>query len=289
MMVMACIGQSAGALSVPTAPSLAVPIVDTTSTLTSEQIELLAAQIKAGRAEKSYQIGILMIPTLEGEVLEEYSLKVAREWGIGDSTNNGVLLIVVKNDRVLRIEVGRGLEGDLTDTRAKKIITSVIRPKFKANDYYGGISAGVSSIQAAVAKQADPALTTDSSGGFESIMEGLGSVFVFIIFGLMWLGSMLARSKSWWAGGVIGGVVGLVSLLITQAHPLAFIATLVLVPSGLLFDFVVSRNYREHKAAGTLPSWWAGGGTWGGGGGGGIGGGSFGGGGFSGGGSSGSW
>ncbi len=284
----ACVGQAAIALDVPTAPSLAVPIVDTTSTLTSEQIELLAAQIKAGRAEKSYQIGILMIPTLEGQVLEEYSLKVAREWGIGDSTNNGVLLIVVKDDRVLRIEVGRGLEGDLTDTRAKKIITSVIRPKFRVNDYYGGISAGVNSIQAAVAKQADPALSTDSSGGFEGIMEGIGSVFFFIIFGFMWLAAMLARSKSWWAGGVIGGIVGALALLITQLHPLAFIATVVLVPFGLLFDFAVSRNYREHKSTGTLPSWWAGGGTWGGGGGG-IGGGSFGGGGFSGGGSSGSW
>ena len=282
-----CMSQAAIALDVPPAPSLAVPIVDTTSTLTSEQISKLAEQIQASREQKSYQIGVLMISTLEGQVLEEYSLDVARQWGIGDSTNNGVLLIIAKDDRVLRIEVGRGLEGDLTDTRAKKIITTVIGPKFKTNDYYGGISEGVESIQLAVAKQVDPAMTADLSDISDIPAEAIATVFFVAGSVLMWLAAMLARSKGWWAGGVIGGVVGGVVVLMTQVHFFAIITTIILVILGFIFDFLVSRNYRQHKAKGTLPSWWAGGGTIGGGGG--IGGGSFGGGGFSGGGSSGSW
>lgn len=282
-----CMSQAAIALDVPPAPSLAVPIVDTTSTLTSEQISKLATQIETSREQKSYQIGILMIPTLEGQVLEEYSLQVARQWGIGDSTNNGVLLIIAKDDRVLRIEVGRGLEGDLTDTRAKKIITTVIGPKFKANDYYGGVAAGVESIQLAVAKQADPSMAAGPLDMFDISIEAIATLLFVIGSALMWLAAMLARTKSWWAGGIIGGVVGGLVVLVTQVHVFAIVATVILVVFGFLFDFFVSQNYRQHKAKGTLPSWWAGGGTIGGGGG--MGGGSFGGGGFSGGGSSGSW
>jgi uncharacterized protein len=279
---------SVTALEVPRAPSLERPIIDQTSTLSEQQIESLAGQITQGRTEKDYQLGVLIIPTLgNDEYLEGYSLKVAREWGIGDKTNNGVLFLVVKDDRKMRIEVGTGLEGDLTDTKASRILNQVVRPKFKANDYYGGISAGVTSIQKAVTKQPDTALsnTSESSG---SILDMVEVIFFLVVSGFVWLASLLARSKSWWAGGVVGGAIGAVAMGFSQLHPLSVIATIVFIPLGLLFDFVVSRNYRQHKASGTLPSWWAGGGSIGGGSGWG-GGGSFGGGGFSGGGSSGSW
>jgi uncharacterized protein len=282
------LATTAGALEVPAAPSLATPIVDQTSTLSSEQITELARQIQASRSQKSYQVGVLMIPTLgSGEYLEGYSIKVARAWGIGNKSNNGVLLLIVKDDRLVRIEVGTGLEGDLTDTRAKRIITNVMRPKFKSGEYYRGISEALDSIQLAVTKQADPKLTTDTTDG-GSLWDAISSIGFFAIFGLMWLASILARSKSWWAGGLIGAIVGGIAMLSTQWHPLAIVATVILVPFGFLFDYVVSKNYVEHKQNGTLPSWWAGGGSVGHGGGW-SGGGGFGGGGFSGGGSSGSW
>ncbi|QQS21546.1 TPM domain-containing protein [Candidatus Saccharibacteria bacterium] len=279
----------ARALEVPSAPTLERPIVDKTSTLSEQQIDQLAQQITHGRGEKSYQVGVLLIPTLgQDEYLEGYSLKVARAWGIGDKTNNGVLLLIVKQDKLVRIEVGTGLEGDLTDSRAKRIITGVIRPYFRSGDYYTGISEGVRSIQLAVAKEADPKLASrsEADGSWWDIVSTFG---FFVLFGFMWLASILGRSKSWWAGGVIGGVIGFISLFASQWHPLAVIATIILVPFGLLFDFAVSRNYQQHKSAGTLPSWWAGGGSIGHGSGGGWSGGGFGGGGFSGGGSSGSW
>ena len=135
---------TASALAVPPAPPLDRPIVDQTGTLTSEQQTALVDQIAASRKEKDYQIGILIISTLEDRDLEGYSLDVARTWGIGEKTkNNGVLLVIAKDDRRLRIEVGSGLEGDLTDAQSGRIITQIITPKFKQGDYYGGISDGV--------------------------------------------------------------------------------------------------------------------------------------------------
>ena len=204
------VSAGAAALDVPKAPTLDVPIVDQTGTLTAGQIQQLADKIAASRKEKSYQIGILILPTLgNDEYLEGYSLKVARDWGIGEKdTSNGVLLLIVKDDRKLRIEVGRGLEGDLTDVRANRIIRNVITPKFKEGKYFEGISDGVNSIQLAVAAKPDPAAAKTT----ESVDWGaIVSTAVFIgIAVLSWLGAVLGRSKSWWAGGVIGAVAGLV-------------------------------------------------------------------------------
>ena len=281
----------AGALAVPKSPTLEVPIVDQTNTLSQEQISQLAAQIAESRKEKSYQIGILIVPTLgNDEYLEGYSLKVAREWGIGEKDkSNGVLLLIAKDDRKLRIEVGRGLEGDLTDVRASRIIRNVITPKFKEGKYYDGIKDGVNSIQLAVAGKADAKATTT-----EEPVDWGAVVTTALFFGigiLSWLGAILGRSKSWWAGGVIGGVAGIVLMLIFGFAIWAIIGFVGLILGGLGFDYLVSKNYKAHAADHTNPAWWAGG-TWGGGSGGwGSGGssGGFGGGGFSGGGSSGSW
>lgn len=278
------------ALEVPKAPSLDTPIVDQTGTLKPEQIRALADQIAASRKEKSYQIGILIVPALGiHEYLEGYSIKVAREWGIGDQSDNGVLLLVVKNDREIRIEVGRGLEGDLTDARSSQIIRNVITPKFRAGQYYEGISEGVDSIQRAVEKRADPKAEDKGVGAMD--WASLVATLAFMGLGLLsWLGAVLARSKSWWAGGVVGGVAGVIGAFLIGWSIFTGIGVVVLVGLGLLFDFLVSRNFKSHMARGDNASWWAGGGHWGSGGGfGGGGGGSFGGGGFSGGGSSGSW
>lgn len=283
--VCAVLATTISALAVPTAPPLDVPIVDQTSTLSSSDIQQLATQIATSRAQKSYQIGILIIPTLgSDEYLEGYSLKVARQWGIGEKDkDNGVLILVAKNDRKMRIEVGRGLEGDLTDARANRIIREVLSPAFRKGDFAGGLSAAVDSIQKAVSMQADPKLVSSgSAGGMSGIADALPTVLFFSLFGLSWVGSMLARSKSWWAGGIVGGVVGVVVALFGGWVWWTVGLTALLVLVGLLLDFLVSKNYHQHRKEGSLPSWWAGGGSLGGGG-------WSGGGGFSGGGSSGSW
>jgi uncharacterized protein len=275
-------GSMVSALSVPPAPSLERPIVDQTGTLSEQQITDLAAKIKSGRAEKDYQLGILLISTLEGRDIESYSIDVARAWGIGDADkDNGVLLIIAKDDRKLRLEVGNGLEGDITDLESGHIIRDVIAPKFKTGDYYGGISDGVTRVQAAVETDLDVSPTTQSDNGLGVFLFQGG---IILTVGFLWLVSILARTKSWWAGGVIGAIIGLIVAVFAGWALWAFALLGLLFFSGLALDWGVSRNYHRRVDRGQSPAWWAGGTHLGGGGGG-----SFGGGGFSGGGASGDW
>lgn len=280
------IGAHASALDVPAKPPLDKPIVDTSGTLTAEQIDALATGINKSRTEKAYQIGILMVPSLDGRAIEDYSLQVARAWGIGDKTNNGVLLLVAKNDRLMRIEVGSGLEGDLTDVESGRIIRNIIAPQFKQDKYYKGITKGVESIQAQVEGRAQD---TSSASDTPALTELLFPIIFFATMIISWFGSLLARSRSWWAGGIIGGGIGGVVALLAHWSLLGLLSIPILGVLGLLFDYFVSKNFYYKTASGDTPSWWAGGNWIDTGGGFGGGGGSFGGGGFSGGGASGSW
>lgn len=276
------------ALDIPTAPTLEMPILDQTNTLTTEQKDILAEQINKERLESSNQIVILIINSLEGESIEDYSINVSRQWGIGTNyNNNGVLLLVALNDRELRIEVGSGLEGALTDAISSRIRRNDITPAFKDGRYYDGISLGLNSIIKAIhGEYTAKSQEKNSDYMFDIVFE---IFYYFLVFIVIWLGSILGRTKSWWLGGVIGFALGFIILVISGFKPYGVFWILVLTPVGLLFDKVVSKNYKKRTKSGHHPNWWAGGGFFGGGSSSGGGGGSFGGGGFSGGGSSGSW
>jgi uncharacterized protein len=283
--VSACIvlfaSQSALALAVPKAPTTS-PVVDQTNTLTPTQLSSLAGTIAAERTASSNQIAVLMVSSLEGQSIEDFSIAVAREWGIGTKEkNNGVLLVIAKDDRKLRIEVGYGLEGALTDAQSGRIIKNDITPKFKTGDYYGGISSGVNKIIQSIHGEYVSS-DSPSRGGIGNYAD----LFFFVLFIPIWLGSILARSKSWWAGGLLGILVGIVVGLLFKVLIMAILGLGLL---GFLFDWVVSNNYKDRTSRGLSPAWWAGGSTRGGGSSGGGGFGGFGGGGFGGGGSSGSW
>lgn len=278
------VGVGANALDVPAKPALDKPIVDASGTLNAQQVDALVTQVNKSRTEKAYQIGILMIPSLEGRAIEDYSLEVARSWGIGDKTNNGVLLLIAKDDRLMRIEVGSGLEGDLTDIESGRIIRNTIAPQFKQGNYYEGISKGVESIQAQVEGRAQQETNMPST----SLLDLLFPIIIFATMIISWFGSLLARSRSWWAGGIIGGGIGGVVALLAHWSMLGLFSIPILGFLGLLFDYFVSKNFYYKTASGDTPSWWAGG-NWIDTGGFGGGGGSFGGGGFSGGGASGGW
>lgn len=280
---------SVRALEVPAAPTLERPIIDQTKTLSTEQIDRLSQQILTGRGEKEYQLALLIIPTLgNDEYLEGYSIEVARKWGIGEKDkDNGVLMLMVKDDRKFRIEVGRGLEGDLTDLETGRIVRSVISPKFKTGDYYGGLSAAISSVQAQVEGKTDPnaAATSDEM----SFGEGIYALIFFGLWIVPWFTSVLGRSKSWWLGGVVGAIVGGVVALIAGWALFAMIGWVLLALFGFGFDYLISKNYKNTTSHDESPAWWAGGSYWGGSGGSGGSSGGFGGGGFGGGGASGDW
>lgn len=274
------------ALDVPTLPT-DIPIVDQTGTLNDPQKTALANKIASQRSKSGNQIAIVVIASLEDESLETYALDISRQWGIGTKqNNNGVLLLVVKDDRRVRMEVGTGLEGTLTDAQAGRIIQNDISPLFQQKKYYEGIDAGLTSVIAAINGEYTAVTTTPSDNYFPwELVLGLGVVM------FSWLGSVLARTKSWWAGGVIGVVAGGATGLLAESLFVGLTSAAALGVTGLILDKIVSANYQSHARRGDAPSWWAGGGLLGGGGsGGGSGGfGGFGGGGFGGGGASGGW
>ena len=189
-------------LEVPAAPPLERPIIDQTESLANEDIDRIAQLINAERQKKSFQIGVLMIPTLgSDDSLEEYSLKVARQWGIGDKKkSNGVLLLIAKNDRKMRIEVGNGMEGLLTDARASQIIRNTIAPKFRSGDYAGGVEAGVKRIIDA----AEGRNLSDNDIDGESIVSMLFIVIfitIIVIAILKGNGSNGRHRRYWWFAG----------------------------------------------------------------------------------------
>ncbi len=125
-------------------PPLSGRVVDQTGTLSAGDIASLTQTLKDLETRKGSQIAVLIVPTTDGEAIEQFSLRVAEAWKIGrKKIDDGALLVIAKNDRRLRIEVGYGLEGALTDVTTKRIIDEDITPKFKTGDFAGGISAGV--------------------------------------------------------------------------------------------------------------------------------------------------
>ncbi len=125
-------------------PPLAARVTDLTGTLTAAERAQLEARLAEFEARKGAQIAVLIVPTTQPEEIEQYSIRVVDAWKLGrEKPDDGALLLVAKEDRTLRIEVGRGLEGALTDLVSKRIIADTITPQFRQGDFAGGIDAGV--------------------------------------------------------------------------------------------------------------------------------------------------
>lgn len=253
-------------------PELSRRVTDLTATLSADQVAALDGKLAAFEAKKGSQIAVLIVPTTQPEDIAQFGIRVADQWKIGrKKIDDGVILIVAKDDRTLRIEVGYGLEGAIPDAIAKRVIAETITPYFKTGDFYGGIDAGVQQLMGLIEGEPLPApATSDNSGGNDG-------AFVILIVGGMAAGWLLATLMSRPAAGGIAalgsGVAG--ALLLGFTPLLLFIV--VFVFAGVASGF---------RHGGGWSS--GGGGGWGGGG---FGGGSWGGGGggFGGGGASGSW
>ena len=160
----------------------------------------LVAKLKSFEETDSTQLVVLTVPSLEGEPIEDYSISVAEAWKIGQKTkDNGILFLVSREDRKMRIEVGRGLEGKLTDLTAGRIIDLVVKPKFKAEDYDGGFTAGVSALIDATRGEFTADRRTPSNGQ-ESYVPFAGEIpswFAFLmLMGFFALFAAVARSRA---------------------------------------------------------------------------------------------
>lgn len=264
-------------------------VTDTTSTLTTEQITTLDVKLSSYEKETGSEIAVAMIPTTDGMDIAQYATELGNKWGVGkEKVDNGILLVIAKDDRELFIATGRQMEGALTDLEGKDIIDSVITPRFKEGNFYEGINAGIDGMLLAIKDESFTDLRMDQNNSSGS---NFFDVIVFIIFfSFSWLGAILGRSKAVWPGALIGFLVGggmtyFDNIALFKEAGIVIILFFTLF--GWVFDWIVSKNYAEAQKSGSKPSWWAGGNSLGGGSSGGFGG--FSGGGFSGGGSRGRW
>jgi uncharacterized protein len=254
----------------------------------NDTAQMLSSQIKAGleslltnfEATDSTQIVVLTIPSLEGEVLEEYSLRVAEVWKIGQKgSDNGALLLIARDERKLRIEVGYGLEGSLTDLVAGRIIRGVIVPRFKEGRFDQGISEGVAAMVDAVRGEFTP---SEARAGTGKSNDPAGLIFL-LIFLFSFIGRIFHKKQK--AAAIAGGVASPILGLLMFPHVGLWL--LALIPLGILGGLFVSSVAAAGGGGG--GGFYMGGGGYGrssGGFGGGFGGG---GGGFGGGGASGGW
>jgi uncharacterized protein len=266
-------------------PPLRAWVTDLTGTLDAAQTAQLEQTLRAFEARKGSQIAVLIVPTTEPESIEQYGIRVAEAWKVGrKGIADGAILIVAKNDRSLRIEVGRGVEGALPDAIAKRIIAEVITPKFREGDFAGGISAGVQQMIGVLEGEPLPAPVKQrrpaSGNGFESFLP-IAFMLVLVVGGV--LRSVLGR----FVGAIAtGGVMAVAAWIFIGALTMAIIA-------GILGFVLTLLTGGIGRSGMWMPGGFGGGGlgrgggSWGGGGGGGFSGG--GGGDFGGGGASGRW
>lgn len=213
----------AGAQALLPIPPLTARVTDLTATLSADQRTRLEEKIAAFERQKGSQIAVLIVPSVLPETVTEYALRVAESWKLGrKGVDDGALLLVAKDDRKLRIEVGYGLEGALNDATAKRIISETISPRFKQGDFYGGIDAGLDVMIKVAAGEAlpEPKQASKTNGGgidFETLMF-FGFILVFVVGGI--LRAIFGRFL---AAGVIGGVAGIAASLILSSVLVAIV------------------------------------------------------------------
>ena len=258
-------------------PPLTGRVTDQTATLTAEQKAALEQTLQAFEARKGSQLAVLIVPTTAPETIEQYALRVAEQWKLGrKKVDDGALLVIAKTDRTLRIEVGYGLEGALNDATSKRIISEIITPRFKRDDFYGGISAGVEQIIRVIDGERLPQPKARPASGIGDIQKYIPVILVLALV----LGGVLRSVLGRFPGALAtGGAVAVVAWFFAGAISIAAVAGLMALFFTLLSGGLGGHGVRGHH------------GGFGSGGYGGLGGGGFGGGGggFGGGGASGRW
>jgi uncharacterized protein len=265
-------------------PPLTGRVVDQTGTLSREQQAGLERTLQEFEARKGSQLAVLLVATTAPEPIEQYALRVGEQWKIGrKKVDDGAILVVAKDDRALRIEVGYGLEGVLNDATAKRIISEVIVPRFREGDFYVGINAGLDRMMRVIDGEPLPAPAKSQPRVQGETFQMLPVLLILALVGGSILRAVLGRFLG---AAATGGVVGFVAWTLAGAIAVAALA------GGLAFFFTLMGGGGARRYGG-FPGMYGGGlgrgGGWGGGGG--FGGGGFrgGGGSFGGGGASGRW
>jgi uncharacterized protein len=279
---------SGSAIAQVAVPELRGPVTDLTGTLTQEQIASLDRQLRDLQARKGNFMAILLVPTTQPEPIEQFSLRVAEAWKLRRAgVNDGLLIVVAKQDRAVRIEVDYGLEGAVPDVLANRIIEQVIAPRFRAGDYFGGLQQAVERLTALI--EGEPLPPPEERRA--PATDGIGSVLPLLLMLVLVGGGILRRMLGRFGGAsVTAGLAAAIVWFLTSAFLIAIGAAVIAFVIALLGGGGgggwASGGRRGWGGMGGWTGGWGGGG-WSGGGGGGWGGG--GGGGWGGGGASGRW
>jgi uncharacterized protein len=195
-------------------PPLAARVTDLTATLTPAQRDMLERRLADFEKRKGSQIAVLLVPSTAPEAIEQYSIRVAEAWKLGrKGVDDGVLLLVAKNDRKLRIEVGYGLEGVVPDAVAKRVIAETISPHFKRGDFAGGIEAGVDQLIRIVDGESlpPPARRERSADRIGDLIDLAPIFFIGILIGGGLLRAIFGRLIG---GSLAGGLIGVIAWII---------------------------------------------------------------------------
>ncbi len=256
-------------------PPLQARVTDLSSTLDARQRAALEARLAAFEQAKGSQIAVLLVPSTAPETIEQYAIRVAEAWKLGrKGVDDGLLIVVARTDRAVRIEVGYGLEGVVPDAIANRVIDETIVPRFRSGDYYGGLDAGVTQLIGVIGGEPLPPPPERPRRGTQSPLESLLPLLFVAVIAVQFLRRLFGPGPG---SLVAGGAVFALAWLLSGALLLAIVAGLAALVLTLLGGVPLSAL----NSRGGL-----GGGGFGGGGGGGFGGG---GGGFGGGGASGRW
>jgi uncharacterized protein len=210
-------------------PQLTGRVVDQTNTLSSGDIATLNQKLTDLERRKGSQIAVLIVPTTQPEDIAQFSIRVAEAWKIGrKKVDDGALLVVAKNDHRLRIEVGYGLEGALTDVTSRRIIDEIITPKFRTGDFAGGINAGVDRIIAVTNGEPLPAPQPQASHGVDLNWDTMTSLAPFVLIGAIIGGGILRAMLGRLLGSVAtGGLFGLIAWIVASSALAAILVGLV--------------------------------------------------------------
>ena len=221
-------------------PALTGHVVDLTGTLSKQQKESLDQMLTAFETRKGSQLAVLIVPTTAPESIEQYGIKVADKWKLGrKKIDDGAILLIAKNDHTLRIEVGYGLEGALTDALSKRIIDQTIVPRFKEQDFYGGISQGVEQIIRVIDREP---LQAPSAKVDSVIEQGISFAPIFFMIVLV-VGGMLRRIFGKLPAAIVTAVVtSVVAWFVAGGLLLALLAGVIAFLFALMMGAVRGRG-----------------------------------------------
>jgi len=274
-------------------PKLTAHVIDQTGTLSADERARLDSKLTDFETRKGSQVAVLIVPTIGAEVIEDFAGRVTDEWKLGrKGVDDGVLFVIAKQERKLRIHTGRGVQGTLTDILSKRIVADIVAPKFRTGDFAGGINDGVDAILKAIEGESLPMPTAKKSSQRKVGTVSSYENFAWIAFFLVPIAAVMLRSLvGRFAGaGLTGGVTGVAAAWVFGSIVFGVFAAIAAFIIGLMVNGGMP-NARTRGAGGNWGTGgWSGGG-WSSGGGGGFDGGGFSGGGgsFDGGGASGDW